>query len=80
MSLQNKRGGGKMIVVSLVGLRKKLGRVLRLLTVLIILILLISVALKLINGNFSFSSEQRTDGTLIKLNYLLDDNFQAPQG
>ncbi len=69
-----------MIVVSLVGLRKKVGRFLRLLTILIILILLISSALKFINSKLSFSSEERTDGTLIKLNYLIDNNSQAPQG
>lgn len=69
---ENKRGGGKMVVVSLVGFRKKAGRVLRLLTILIILILLITSALKIINGNLTLGGEKRTDGTLIKLNYLLD--------
>jgi len=78
LSEEKKRGGGKMVVISLVGLRKKIGRVLRLLTILIILILLITSTLKLINGNLNFGSEQKTDGTLIKLNYLLDD--KTPHG
>lgn len=69
-----KGGGGKMIVLSLVGFRKKAARVLRLLAVLTILILLITSVLKLFDSSLLPSGEKQTDGTLIKLNYLLPNN------
>jgi len=72
-----KRGGGKMIVVSLVGFRKKVGRVLRLLAILIILILLISSVMKLFGGDLLPNAGKQADGTLIKLNYLLPINQEA---